>query len=40
MLAMNYRGPLRVRIDHKPEPEFPHNRFDDRPGKYVWKPTG
>jgi threonine dehydrogenase-like Zn-dependent dehydrogenase len=24
MLAMNYRGPLRVRIDHKPEPEILH----------------
>ena len=24
MLAMNYRGPLRVRIDHKPEPEVEH----------------
>ena len=24
MLAMNYRGPRRVRIDHKPEPEILH----------------
>ena len=24
MLAMNYRGPLRVRIDHKPEPQIEH----------------
>ena len=24
MLAMNYRGPLRVRIDHKPMPEIEH----------------
>jgi threonine dehydrogenase-like Zn-dependent dehydrogenase len=24
MLAMSYRGPLRVRIDHKPEPEIKH----------------
>ncbi|CAN5846916.1 zinc-dependent alcohol dehydrogenase [soil metagenome] len=24
MLAMNYRGPLRVRIDHKPMPEIKH----------------
>lgn len=24
MLAMNYRGPLRVRIDHKPMPEIRH----------------
>ena len=24
MLAMNYRGPLRVRIDHKPMPEILH----------------
>ncbi len=24
MLAMNYRGPLRVRIDHKPVPEIQH----------------
>jgi len=24
MLAMNYRGPLRVRIDHKPTPEILH----------------
>ncbi|HEY9286279.1 MAG TPA: zinc-dependent alcohol dehydrogenase [Pyrinomonadaceae bacterium] len=24
MLAMNYRGPLRVRADHKPEPEIEH----------------
>ena len=24
MLAMNYRGPLRVRIDHKPRPEIRH----------------
>ncbi len=24
MLAMNYRGPLRVRIDHKPMPEIQH----------------
>ena len=24
MLAMNYRGPLRVRADHKPEPEIQH----------------
>jgi threonine dehydrogenase-like Zn-dependent dehydrogenase len=24
MLAMNYRGPLRVRIDHKPEPKIEH----------------
>ena len=24
MLAMNYRGPLRVRIDHKPVPEIEH----------------
>src|SRR5918998_1596099 len=24
MLAMNYRGPLRVRIDHKPVPEVQH----------------
>jgi hypothetical protein len=26
MLAMNYRGPLRVRIDHKPLPEILHPR--------------
>jgi threonine dehydrogenase-like Zn-dependent dehydrogenase len=24
MLAMNYRGPFRIRIDHKPEPEILH----------------
>ncbi len=24
MLAMTYRGPLRVRIDHKPMPEILH----------------
>ncbi len=24
MLAMNYRGPQRVRIDHKPMPEIRH----------------
>jgi threonine dehydrogenase-like Zn-dependent dehydrogenase len=24
MLAMNYRGPRRVRIDHKPDPEILH----------------
>lgn len=24
MLAMNYRGPFRVRLDHKPEPEILH----------------
>ncbi|HYG40349.1 MAG TPA: zinc-dependent alcohol dehydrogenase [Cytophagales bacterium] len=24
MLAMNYRGPLRVRVDHKPMPEIQH----------------
>lgn len=24
MLAMNYRGPLRVRIDHKPVPKIEH----------------
>ncbi len=24
MLAMNYRGPRRVRIDHKPMPEIKH----------------
>jgi threonine dehydrogenase-like Zn-dependent dehydrogenase len=24
MLAMNYRGPLRVRIDHKPVPTIEH----------------
>lgn len=26
MLAMNYRGPLRVRVDHKPEPKILHPR--------------
>ena len=26
MLAMNYRGPQRVRIDHKPVPEILHPR--------------
>ena len=24
MLAMNYRGPFRVRVDHKPQPEILH----------------
>lgn len=24
MLAMNYRGPYRVRLDHKPHPEILH----------------
>jgi len=27
MLAMNYRGPQRVRIDHKPMPEILHPQY-------------
>ncbi len=32
MLAMNYRGPLRVRIDHKPMPDHPAPAGRDRAG--------